>query len=114
MLCSPTFRFCFLQPLVYRAIVLPRNWHNSERINVILQLLNINQFLEGKAFFRKQTKWTMEFNWQYNVLRDYLLDSKNGLLIDGKLFVYCEVCVFYIKYSHAPHYYTVSRIVPAT
>ena len=48
-------------------------------------------FAEGKARFRKQSKWTMDFNWQYNVLRDYLLDPKNGFLADGKLVVHCEV-----------------------
>lgn len=49
--------------------------------------------VEGKAvFFKQSSKWVMRLNWQYNILRDYLLDGQNKFFHrDGRLRVVCKV-----------------------
>ncbi|KAH9391867.1 hypothetical protein TYRP_022365 [Tyrophagus putrescentiae] len=81
-----------------------------------LSLLNVDKqecdIQEGKAaFFKQSSKWVMRLNWQYNILRDYLLDGQNKFFHrDGRLRVVCKVKIFeqdYVRFESL----TIPRIV---
>lgn len=66
---------------------------NRKTSVLIIFFFTTTTTLEGKAvFFKQSSKWVMRLNWQYNILRDYLLDGQNKFFHrDGRLRVVCKV-----------------------